>query len=135
MLNQVIPSIQIKKLVIEYLKDLVNHAHGNLVTFRPAKIGNDLKLKFKSEKGVNTIIRSFLVELEDLGLIVTIKKTARGVVYGIFKNHVKEIDVKKSPLFWKLLQEFSTDEILYIIDKLHKSDITFGELVLSLIRT
>ncbi|ADY00914.1 hypothetical protein VMUT_0703 [Vulcanisaeta moutnovskia 768-28] len=89
------------------LKDLVINAKGQLITFRPAKVAQDISIwTRKSPRSESVIVRNFLEELVELGLIKVIKRSARGKVYGIIRNTE----------FWLILEHNNVHEILSFID-------------------
>ncbi len=98
---------RVKLLIIQILKDLVMSARGRLVTFRPAKVAQDIStLTKKSPRSESVIVRNFLEELVELGLVKVIKRSARGKVYGITRDSE----------FWNILERYNANEIMSYID-------------------
>jgi len=98
---------KVKILILQMLKDLVINAKGQLITFRPAKVAQDISIwTRKSPRSESVIVRNFLEELVELGLIKVIKRSARGKVYGIIRNTE----------FWLILEHNNVHEILSFID-------------------
>ncbi len=98
---------KVKILILQMLKDMVINAKGQLITFRPAKVAQDITIwTRKSPRSESVIVRNFLEELVELGLIRVIKRSARGKVYGIMRNTE----------FWLILEHNSVHEVLSFID-------------------
>ncbi|MGC8606387.1 MAG: hypothetical protein ACP5GZ_03555 [Vulcanisaeta sp.] len=105
--NLMIDTKKVKILILQMLKDLVINAKGQLITFRPAKVAQDISIwTRKSPRSESVIVRNFLEELVELGLIKVIKRSARGKVYGIIRNTE----------FWLILEHNNVHEILSFID-------------------
>jgi hypothetical protein len=80
-------SFRIKLITIKFLRDQVQNAKGNLITFRPSKVAQDLQLYGRQDMRAKTVlIRAFLDELVQRGYITVIKRSARGKVYGLYKK-------------------------------------------------
>ncbi|GEM_PF-2263874 len=111
--SPVIDNRKIKLLVLQFLKDLVMNAKGQLVTFRPAKIAQEISAKTRrSPRAESVVIRNFFEELVEYKLIQVIKKSARGKVYGISRNS----------MLWNLLEHYDTQSVLAIIENMMKSE-------------
>jgi hypothetical protein len=93
--NTMMDSRKVKVLILQMLKDMVSNAKGQLITFRPAKVAQDISIwTRKSPRSESVIVRNFLEELVELGLIRVIKRSARGKVYGI----------ERGTEFWLILE-------------------------------
>ncbi len=111
--SPIIDNRKIKLLVLQFLKDLVMNAKGQLVTFRPAKIAQEISAKTRrSPRAESVVIRNFFEELVEYKLIQVIKKSARGKVYGISRNS----------MLWNLLEHYDTQSVLAIIENMMKSE-------------
>ena len=95
-------SRDIHSLFLAILKILVSSAKGTLVTFSSVKIGYILsELLGRSQEGQTVdldrktwaSIREFVEFLAENGLLRKIKKSSRGIIYGIERN----------TLFWNVL--------------------------------
>ena len=105
--NLMVDTKKVKILILQMLKDMVLNAKGQLITFRPAKVAQDISIwTRKSPRSESVIVRNFLEELVELGLIRVIKRSARGKVYGIMRNTE----------FWLILEHNNVYEILSFID-------------------
>ena len=105
--NLMMDTKKVKILILQMLKDMVLNAKGQLITFRPAKVAQDISIwTRKSPRSESVIVRNFLEELVELGLIRVIKRSARGKVYGIMRNTE----------FWLILEHNNVHEILSFID-------------------
>ena len=81
-------ALRIKLAIIKFLKELVQSAKGNLVTFRPSKVVQELHIYDSHDMRTKTVmIRAFLDELVQRGYITVIKRSARGKVYGLYRNN------------------------------------------------
>lgn len=100
-------SFRIKLITIKFLRDQVQNAKGNLITFRPSKVAQDLQLYGRQDMRAKTVlIRAFLDELVQRGYITVIKRSARGKVYGLYKNNK----------FWEMLILHEPEKILELLE-------------------
>jgi hypothetical protein len=100
-------SFRIKLITIKFLRDQVQNAKGNLITFRPSKVAQDLQLYGRQDMRAKTVlIRAFLDELVQRGYITVIKRSARGKVYGLYKNNK----------FWEMLILYEPEKILELLE-------------------
>jgi hypothetical protein len=100
-------SLRIKLITIKFLRDQVQNAKGNLITFRPSKVAQDLQLYGRQDMRAKTVlIRAFLDELVQRGYITVIKRSARGKVYGLYKNNK----------FWEMLILHEPEKILELLE-------------------
>jgi len=100
-------SYVIKRITIQFLQDQTKNAKGNLITFRPSKIAQDLSIYSRKDIRAKTVmIRGFLDELVRRGYIAVIKRSARGKVYGLYRTGK----------LWDLLERYETDKILEILE-------------------
>ena len=121
--GSVLDNRKIKLLVLQFLKELVMNAKGQLVTFRPAKIAQEISLKTRrSPRAESVVIRNFFEELVEYKLIQVVKKSARGKVYGIYRNS----------MLWHLLEHYDPPSVLAIIENIIKSEHVPPSLTLSL---
>jgi len=98
---------RIKLITIKFLRDQVQNAKGNLITFRPSKVAQDLQLYGRQDMRAKTVlIRAFLDELVQRGYITVIKRSARGKVYGLYKNNK----------FWEMLILHEPEKILELLE-------------------
>ncbi|MGC8542665.1 MAG: hypothetical protein ACP5NQ_01890 [Vulcanisaeta sp.] len=105
--NLMMDTRKVKTLILQMLKDMVVNAKGQLITFRPAKVAQDISIwTRKSPRSESVIVRNFLEELVELGLIRVIKRSARGKVYGIMRGSE----------FWLILEHNNVHEVLSFID-------------------
>ncbi|WP_243680413.1 hypothetical protein [Vulcanisaeta souniana] len=106
--NLMIDTRKVKILILQMLKDMILNAKGQLITFRPAKVAQDISIwTRKSPRSESVIVRNFLEELVELGgLVKVIKRSARGKVYGIIRDTE----------FWLILEHNNVHEILTFID-------------------
>ena len=105
--NTMMDSRKVKVLILQMLKDMVSNAKGQLITFRPAKVAQDISIwTRKSPRSESVIVRNFLEELVELGLIRVIKRSARGKVYGI----------ERGTEFWLILEHNNVHDVLSFID-------------------
>ncbi|WP_238375122.1 hypothetical protein [Vulcanisaeta thermophila] len=105
--NPVMDTRKVKILILQMLKDMVRNSRGQLITFRPAKVAQDISIwTRKSPRSESVVVRNFLEELVELGLVRVIKRSARGKVYGIMRGSD----------FWLLLESGNVHEILMLID-------------------
>ena len=105
---------KIKLGVLEYLKNQVQSARGNLVTFRPSKIASDI-LPYYNKNNIRAktvLVRAFLDELVERGFLTVIKKSARGKVYGLLRSNE----------FWRMLETNSVEEILERLEQGYSAD-------------
>jgi len=99
---------KVKLLVIQFLKDLVQNARGQVVTFRPAKVAQEIAFKTRrSPRAESVIIRNFFEELVEHRLIHVIKKSARGKVYGLYRDS----------FLWRVLETYEPHYVLSIIEE------------------
>lgn len=100
---------KVKLLILQILKDMVINAKGRVITFRPARIAQDISVwTKKSPRSESVIVRNFLEELVELGFIRVIKRSARGKVYGIVRNTD----------FWVILEQRGPHDVLSIVEGL-----------------
>ncbi|ACB39821.1 hypothetical protein [Pyrobaculum neutrophilum] len=105
--NDKTDSIRIKLITLRFLRDQVQNARGNLITFRPSKVAQDLHLYGRQDLRAKTVlIRAFLDDLVQRGYITIIKRSARGKVYGLYKNNK----------FWDILSAYEPDKILELLE-------------------
>ncbi|MCG2863073.1 MAG: hypothetical protein L7H10_07055 [Vulcanisaeta sp.] len=105
--SSMMDSRKVKILILQMLKDMVLNARGQLITFRPAKVAQDISVwTRKSPRSESVIVRNFLEELVELGFIKVIKRSARGKVYGIMRGTE----------FWLILEHKNVHDILSYID-------------------
>ncbi|MEM3995943.1 MAG: DNA-binding protein, partial [Pyrobaculum sp.] len=94
-------------VTIKFLRDQVQNAKGNLITFRPSKVAQDLHLYGRQDLRAKTVlIRTFLDDLVQRGYVTIIKRSARGKVYGLYKNNK----------FWDLLTVYEPEKVLEILE-------------------
>jgi len=111
--TNVIDNRKIKLLTLQFLKELISNAKGQLVTFRPAKIAQEIASRTRrSPRAESVVIRNFFEELVEYKLIHVIKKSARGKVYGIYRNTV----------LWNLLEHYDPQSVLAIIESIIKNE-------------
>jgi hypothetical protein len=104
--NLMMDTKKVKILILQMLRDMVLNAKGQLITFRPAKVAQDISIwTRKSPRSESVIVRNFLEELVELGLVRVIKRSARGKVYGIMRGTE----------FWFILERNNVHEILSFI--------------------
>lgn len=100
-------SFRIKLITIKFLQGQVQNAKGNLITFRPSKVAQDLHLYGRQDLRAKTVlIRAFLDDLVQRGYITIIKRSARGKVYGIYKNNK----------FWDMLTIHEPEKVLELLE-------------------
>ncbi|MFN3804052.1 MAG: DNA-binding protein [Pyrobaculum sp.] len=100
-------SFRVKLVTIKFLKDQVQNAKGNLVTFRPSKVIHDLQLYSRQDLRAKTVlIRTFLDDLVQRGYVAIIKRSARGKVYGLYKNN----------RFWDVLMFHDAEKVLELLE-------------------
>jgi hypothetical protein len=100
-------SFRIKLITIKFLRDQVQNAKGNLITFRPAKVAQDLHLYGRQDMRAKTVlIRAFLDELVQRGYVTVIKRSARGKVYGLYRNNK----------FWEMLILHEPEKLLELLE-------------------
>ncbi|MFB6489813.1 MAG: DNA-binding protein [Thermoproteus sp. AZ2] len=105
--SEKLDSYFIKRITVQFLQDQARNAKGNLITFRPSKIAQDLSIYGRRDLRAKTVmIRGFLDELVHRGYITVIKRSARGKVYGLYRNGK----------LWDLLERYETDKILEILE-------------------
>ncbi|MEM1597339.1 MAG: DNA-binding protein [Pyrobaculum sp.] len=105
--NEKTDSYKIKLVTIKFLRDQVQNAKGNLITFRPSKVAQDLHLYGRQDLRAKTVlIRTFLDDLVQRGYVTIIKRSARGKVYGLYKNNK----------FWDLLTVYEPEKVLEILE-------------------
>ncbi|MGC8596374.1 MAG: hypothetical protein ACP5NY_00490 [Thermocladium sp.] len=103
----------IKIYVLQVMKDLVVNSRGRLVTLRPSKLAQDISIKSrKSPRAESVVIRNFLEELVEKGLIKVVKRSARGKVYGIYR----ESDL------WKMLVGYQPRSILSLVESVENGE-------------
>jgi len=111
--TSVMDNRKIKMLVLQFLKEIISNARGQLVTFRPAKIAQEISsITRRSPRAESVVIRNFFEELVEYKLIQVIKKSARGKVYGIYRNS----------MLWNLLEHYDVGSVLAIIENIMKSE-------------
>ena len=66
----------------------------------------------RSPRAESVVIRNFFEELVEYKLIHVIKKSARGKVYGIYRNTV----------LWNLLEHYDPQSVLAIIESIIKNE-------------
>jgi hypothetical protein len=100
-------SFRIKLITIKFLRDQVQNAKGNLITFRPSKVAQDLQLYGRQDMRAKTVlIRTFLDELVQRGYITVIKRSARGKVYGLYRSNK----------FWEMLILHEPEKLLELLE-------------------
>jgi hypothetical protein len=100
-------SLRIKLITIKFLRDQVQNAKGNLITFRPSKVAQDLQLYGRQDMRAKTVlIRAFLDELVQRGYITVIKRSARGKVYGLYRSNK----------FWEMLILHEPEKLLELLE-------------------
>lgn len=105
--SEKLDSYFIKRITVQFLQDQARNAKGNLITFRPSKIAQDLSIYGRRDLRAKTVmIRGFLDELVHRGYITVIKRSARGKVYGLYRNGK----------LWDLLEKYEIDKILEILE-------------------
>ncbi|MGC9051144.1 DNA-binding protein [Pyrobaculum sp.] len=105
--NDKIDSFRIKLITIKFLREQVQNAKGNLVTFRPSKVAQDLHLYGRQDLRAKTVlIRAFLDDLVQRGYITIIKRSARGKVYGLYKANK----------FWDMLSIYEPEKVLEFLE-------------------
>jgi len=111
--TSVMDNRKIKMLVLQFLKEIISNARGQLVTFRPAKIAQEISsITRRSPRAESVVIRNFFEELVEYKLIQVIKKSARGKVYGIYRNS----------MLWNLLEHYDVNDVLTIIENIMRSE-------------
>ncbi|ABO09392.1 conserved hypothetical protein [Pyrobaculum calidifontis JCM 11548] len=102
-----IDSYRVRLITLKFLKDQVQNAKGNLITFRPSKVAQDLHIYDRQDLRAKTVlIRTFLDDLVQRGYITVVKRSARGKVYGLYKSNK----------FWDLLSTYEPDKILELLE-------------------
>jgi hypothetical protein len=105
--NDKTDSFRIKLITIKFLREQVQNAKGNLVTFRPSKVAQDLHLYGRQDLRAKTVlIRAFLDDLVQRGYITIIKRSARGKVYGLYKANK----------FWDMLAIHEPEKVLEFLE-------------------
>ncbi len=105
--QQAIDPNRVKLLILQFIKDQIGGSRGNLVTFRPAKVAQDVSVySRKSPRAETVIIRNFLEELVERGFIQIVKRSARGKVYGIQRNSK----------LWQLLEDNEPVKVLELLE-------------------
>jgi hypothetical protein len=105
--NDKTDSIRIKLITIKFLREQVQNAKGNLVTFRPSKVAQDLHLYGRQDLRAKTVlIRAFLDDLVQRGYITIIKRSARGKVYGLHRANK----------FWDILSLYEPEKVLEFLE-------------------
>ncbi|MEZ0318380.1 MAG: DNA-binding protein [Pyrobaculum sp.] len=105
--NEKTDPYKIKLITIKFLRDQVQNAKGNLITFRPSKVAQDLHLYGRQDLRAKTVmIRTFLDDLVQRGYVTIIKRSARGKVYGLYKNN----------RFWDILVVYEPEKVLEILE-------------------
>jgi len=100
-------SYRVRLVTLKFLKDQVQNAKGNLITFRPSKVAQDLHIYDRQDLRAKTVlIRTFLDDLVQRGYITVVKRSARGKVYGLYKSNK----------FWDLLSTYEPDKILELLE-------------------
>ena len=116
----ILDSKKVKALVLQFLKDLVANAKGQLVTFRPAKVAQEISLKTRrSPRAESVVIRNFFEELVEYKLIQVVKKSARGKVYGIYRNSI----------LWSALEKYDVEYVLSLIESIVRGEKTIEDLI------
>ena len=116
----ILDSKKVKALVLQFLKDLVVNAKGQLVTFRPAKVAQEISLKTRrSPRAESVVIRNFFEELVEYKLIQVVKKSARGKVYGIYRNSI----------LWNALEKYDVEYVLSLIESIVRGEKTVEDLI------
>jgi len=110
-------------LMLLVLRDMVQRARGNLITFRASVIAsrilqNYLQVVPDSEqiRSLSKKIRDVLETLCDLGLVQVVKRGSRGKVYGMYRT---------SPLFLSL-QVCNDDGVTCLADLFHEYIYSMG---------
>jgi len=102
-----IDSYRVKLITLKFLKDQVQNAKGNLITFRPSKVAQDLHIYDRQDLRAKTVlIRTFLDDLVQRGYITVVKRSARGKVYGLYRSNK----------FWDLLLTYEPDKVLELLE-------------------
>ncbi|ABP51179.1 MULTISPECIES: hypothetical protein [Pyrobaculum] len=100
-------SFRIKLITLRFLREQVQNAKGNLITFRPSKVAQDLHLYGRQELRAKTVlIRTFLDDLVQRGYITIIKRSARGKVYGLYKTNK----------LWDMLTLYEPEKVLELLE-------------------
>ncbi len=100
-------SFRIKLITLRFLREQVQNAKGNLITFRPSKVAQDLHLYGRQELRAKTVlIRIFLDDLVQRGYITIIKRSARGKVYGLYKTNK----------LWDMLTLYEPEKVLELLE-------------------
>lgn len=100
-------SFRIKLITLRFLREQVQNAKGNLITFRPSKVAQDLHLYGRQELRAKTVlIRAFLDDLVQRGYITIIKRSARGKVYGLYKTNK----------LWDMLSLYEPEKVLELLE-------------------
>ncbi|MGK0549661.1 MAG: DNA-binding protein [Pyrobaculum sp.] len=98
---------RIKLITLRFLREQVQNAKGNLITFRPSKVAQDLHLYGRLELRAKTVlIRTFLDDLVQRGYITIIKRSARGKVYGLYKTNK----------LWDMLTLYEPEKVLELLE-------------------
>lgn len=105
--SEKLDSYVIKRITIQFLQSQAKNAKGNLITFRPSKIVQDLSIYTRKDVRAKTVmVRGFLDELVHRGYITVIKRSARGKVYGLYRDG----------RLWDILQRYELDKVLEILE-------------------
>jgi hypothetical protein len=87
------------------------------------RFAQEISLKTRrSPRAESVVIRNFFEELVEYKLIQVVKKSARGKVYGIYRNS----------MLWHLLEHYDPPSVLAIIENIIKSEHVPPSLTLSL---
>ncbi len=113
--SSVIDNKKIKLLVLQYIKNVIMNTKGQIVTFRPAKLAQEISARtHRSPRAESVIIRNFFEELVECKLVHVVKRGARGKVYGIYKD---------TPL-WSLLKNHDVSQVYEFIEGLIESKVS-----------
>jgi len=100
-------TFRVKLITIRFLREQVQNAKGNLITFRPSKVAQDLQLYGRQDLRAKTVlIRAFLDDLVQRGYITIIKRSARGKVYGLYKSN----------RYWDMLTIYEPEKVLELLE-------------------
>ncbi len=100
-------AMRVKLVTVKFLKEQVQNARGNLITFRPSKVIHSLNLYDMQDLRAKTVlVRSFLDDLVQRGYVAIIKRSARGKVYGLYRSNK----------LWDFLHVYDPERVLEILE-------------------
>lgn len=135
-------SFKIKYVILDYLCERISNNYGHIIYITSRGLVQAILNKFtRGEKGsaknlsrcLGVHVRNFFETLVDTGLVIVYSRSARGKVFAITEIPINGVDVKYSPILYKILKTLGEVNRKKNLEKYHYLLNIFTQLLTSFI--